>query len=85
MTARLTTLRFRSGRYGTSDFHQTPPREASTLSPFMPLSLQCGVPSVRVPRGLTSFEVHLLFYAHAGRTPSLAWRLAAAAQDDNVS
>src|SRR5258705_12929346 len=31
MTVRLTALRFRSGRYGTLDFHQTPPRRAFTL------------------------------------------------------
>src|SRR5260221_5602583 len=68
LIARLTALRFRSVQHGTLDFHRTPLFRGFLSPRSMPLSLRCRVPSVWAPRGLTFFQVHLLFCAHAGRT-----------------
>src|SRR5260221_1644267 len=69
LIARLTALRFRSVQHGTLDFHRTPLFRGFLSPRSMPLSLRCRVPSVWAPRGLTfSFQVHLLFCAHAGPT-----------------
>src|SRR5260221_1472698 len=85
LIARLTALRFRSVQHGTLDFHRTPLFRGFLSPRSMPLSLRCRVPSVWAPRGLTfSFQVHLLFCAHAGRTHIRA-PSAPASVTDNVT